>query len=287
MGWNRPTLTDSGGFQIFSLGSMVKIMDDGVIFSSHIDGTRVNLTPEKAINVQAALGSDIAMVLDQCPPGDAGKEDIQKAMERTTQWARRQISMPRKNGQALFGIVQGGTHSDLRREHLEEISQMPFDGIALGGLSVGEPVSEMYRILNEIAPLMPKDKPRYVMGIGTPENLLFAIENGIDMFDCVMPTRNARNGQAFIKGGKINIKQARFANDSLPLDPQCSCYTCKTFERRYLRHLFMSKEILIHRLLTIHNLTHYGDLTSGARNAIKNKTFKKFKEEWLAETEEY
>lgn len=281
MAWHGPTLTDSGGFQVFSLSDRAKITDDGVVFSSHIDGRRVNLTPERAVQIQSALGSDIAMILDECPPGDADRDTVQRAMDRTTLWAQRQINQKRAAGQALFGIVQGGTHEDLRKEHLEAISAMPFDGIALGGLSVGEPIPEMYRIFHTVGPIMPVDRPRYVMGVGTPADLLEAIENGIDMFDCVMPTRNARNGQAFVRGGKLNIKQARFAEDPSPLDPHCSCYTCRTFERRYLRHLFMSSELLIHRLLTIHNLHHFGDLTAGARASIKNKRFAQFKKSWL------
>ncbi|MCK9521727.1 MAG: tRNA guanosine(34) transglycosylase Tgt [Proteobacteria bacterium] len=281
MAWHGPTLTDSGGFQIFSLSARTKVTDDGVVFASHIDGQRVHLTPERAIAVQGALGSDIAMVLDECPPGDAPLSAIQRAMERTTRWAERQIDAPRPAGQALFGIVQGGTHTALRRQHLAQIADMPFDGIALGGLSVGEPIPEMYRIFAEIGPHMPAQRPRYVMGVGTPADLLTGIECGIDMFDCVMPTRNARNGQVFVRGGKLNIKHARFADDPAPLDPQCQCYTCRTFERRYLRHLFMSQELLIHRLLTLHNLQHYGDMTAQARQAIATGNFAAMKKDWL------
>lgn len=282
MAWKKPTLTDSGGFQVFSLSDRMKINDDGVIFASHIDGSRIALTPERAVEVQGKLGSDIAMILDECPPGNAPRKKVEDAMRRTTLWAHRQINVTRPKTQALFGIVQGSIHSDLRKLHLEEISALPFDGIALGGLSVGEPVEDMYRIFAEIGPLMPSERPRYVMGVGTPADLLEAIEQGIDMFDCVMPTRNARNGQAFLKGGKLNIKQARFLNDPLPLEPGCTCPTCTTYERRYLRHLFMSKELLIHRLLTIHNLHHYGELMAGARTAISNGNFAAFKKSWLA-----
>ncbi|MBN2803524.1 MAG: tRNA guanosine(34) transglycosylase Tgt [Deltaproteobacteria bacterium] len=285
MAWNAPTLTDSGGFQVFSLSDRVKIDDLGVKFSSHIDGAKIFLTPQKAIQIQRDLGSDIAMVLDVCPPGDAHPKEIRRAMELTSKWAKIQIECERKTGQALFGIVQGGTDETLRRDHLSEISDIPFDGIALGGLSVGEPTEDMYRIFHEIAPLMPKERPRYVMGVGTPGDLLEAIEQGVDIFDCVMPTRNARNGQAFVRGGKLNIKGAKFSNDSNPLDSKCNCYTCRTFERRYLRHLFTSGELLIHRLLSIHNLTHYGDMMQGAREAITQGTFNNFKKEWLTPVE--
>ncbi len=284
MGWNRPTLTDSGGYQVFSLGERVKITDDGVVFSSHIDGSRIELTPERAVAVQAALGSDIAMVLDECPSGTASKGEVVRAMERTTKWAKRQALCERGPGQALFGIVQGGIHEDLRLEHLETLAAMPFDGVALGGLSVGEPVEDMYRILRAVGPHMPKERPRYVMGIGTPDDLLEAISNGIDMFDCVMPTRNARNGQAFVPGGRINIKQAKYIDDKLPLDPGCPCPCCKGFTRRYLRHLFTVGEMLVLRLLTIHNLHHYGALTAAARKAIAENRFEQFKAARLSES---
>ncbi|MCP4599353.1 MAG: tRNA guanosine(34) transglycosylase Tgt [Proteobacteria bacterium] len=280
MGWHGPTLTDSGGYQIFSLGDRVKISDKGVIFSSHIDGSRVELTPEKAMEVQGALGSDIAMVLDECPPGTASREDVIRAMKRTTDWARRQSTVKRPTGQALFGIVQGGIDVSLRTEHLEELEDLGFDGLALGGLSVGEPIEEMYRVVSEIAPKMPSDKPRYLMGVGTPDDLLLAVENGIDMFDCVLPTRNARNGQAFIHGGRVSIKQAQYAEDSNPLETGCPCPCCTRFERRYLRHLFMVGEMLVSRLLTIHNLHHYGALMAGARRAIADGRFAEFKNGW-------
>ncbi len=280
MGWHGPTLTDSGGYQVFSLGERVKITDKGVVFSSHIDGTRIELTPERAIGVQGALGSDIAMVLDECPPATGSRKEIEKAMERTTAWARRQVELKRPEGQALFGIVQGGIHTDLRLTHLEEIAALPFDGVALGGLSVGEPIPEMYRVLKAVVPEMPGEKPRYLMGVGTPQDMLEAIEQGIDMFDCVMPTRNARNGQAFTRAGRINIKRAQYAEDPLPLEPGCPCPCCQKYERRYLRHLYMVGEMLISRLLTLHNLHHWGALTRGARKAIAEGTFKQFKETW-------
>jgi queuine tRNA-ribosyltransferase len=280
MGWRRPTLTDSGGYQVFSLGKRVKITDDGVLFSSHIDGAKINLTPRRAVEVQGALGSDIAMVLDECPPGTADRDTIQRAMDRTTTWARIQLEAPRPEGQALFGIVQGGIHTDLRLAHLDALAELPFDGIALGGLSVGEPIEEMYRVLDSVAHRMPKKRPRYLMGVGTPDDLLTAIGCGIDMFDCVMPTRNARNGQAFVRGGRINIKQARYIDDSRPLDPTCSCPCCARFERRYLRHLFTVGEMFVLRLLSIHNLTHFGALTAGARKAIREDRFDAFAKSW-------
>ena len=280
MGWNGPTLTDSGGFQIFSLGERVKISDDGVVFSSHIDGDRVELTPKRAIEIQAALGSDIAMVLDECPAGEASRKEVIRAVERTTLWAKDQVNVERANGQALFGIVQGGTHVDLRLAHLEELAQMDFDGIALGGLSVGEPVPEMYRVLGEVGPRMPADRPRYLMGVGTPDDILEAISCGVDMFDCVIPTRNARNGQAFVHGGRINIKQARYAEDPRPIEPGCECPCCSRFDRRYLRHLFLAGEMLVHRLLTLHNLHHYGECTARAREAIEEGGFEAFRKSW-------
>ncbi len=277
MGWHGPTLTDSGGFQVFSLGERVKISDDGVVFSSHIDGTREHLTPSRAVAIQAALGSDIAMVLDQCPSGTASREQIEVAMNRTTLWARAQEREPRARGQALFGIVQGGVHVDLRLRHLEELAPLAFDGMAIGGLSVGEPIVDMYRVLGELAPLMPADRPRYLMGVGTPDDILEAISHGVDMFDCVMPTRNARNGQAFVHGGRINIKQARYAEDPRPLEPGCECPCCQKFERRYLRHLFLVGEMLVSRLLTLHNLHHWGQCTAGARRAIGEGRFEEFR----------
>ncbi len=280
MGWHRPTLTDSGGYQVFSLGDRVKVTDAGVLFSSHIDGSRIELTPERAVLVQSALGSDIAMVLDECPPGTAERDDVRRAMDRTTGWAVRQLAVERTPGQALFGIVQGGIHVGLRLEHLEALRALDFDGLALGGLSVGEPIEEMYKVVSAVAPKMPVEKPRYLMGVGTPEDLLQAIGSGIDMFDCVMPTRNARNGQAFVHGGRINIKQAQYAEDPNPLEPGCTCPCCANYERRYLRHLFCVGEMLVLRLLSIHNLHHYGALTAGARAAIEQGRFSEFAAAW-------
>jgi len=280
MGWHGPTLTDSGGYQVFSLANRSVISDEGVVFSSHIDGNREKLTPERAIAVQAALGSDIAMVLDECPPATASPEEVVRAMERTTAWAKRQVNAERAPGQALFGIAQGGIDVGLRREHVAELAALGFDGLALGGLSVGEPVEEMHRVIADVAPRMPADRPRYLMGVGTPEDLLEGIEHGIDMFDCVMPTRNARNGQAFIRGGRLNLRQARYAEDPLPLEPGCDCPCCSRFERRYLRHLVNVGELLVLRLITQHNLHHYGSLMAGARAAIRDGEFAEFKKSW-------
>jgi queuine tRNA-ribosyltransferase len=268
MAWPRPILTDSGGFQVFSLAALGKIDDDGVTFRSHIDGAALRLTPERSIEIQATLGSDIAMAFDQCPPGDAPRAVIEAAMARTTAWAARSLAAPRAPGQALFGIVQGGIHVDLRRRHLAEIAALDFDGIALGGLSVGEAPAEMYRVLEAFAAELPADKPRYLMGVGTPDDLRQAIACGVDMFDCVMPTRNARNGQLFTSSGKVVISNAKYRLDPGPLDPECPCETCARYSRAYLRHLFMAQEILFMRLASLHNLTHYLRLVRALRAEI-------------------
>ena len=286
MAWPGPTLTDSGGFQAFSLGARVKITDEGVTFSSHLDGRRILLTPEEAARVQGLIGADIAMVLDECPPGTAERARIERAVARTTGWAKRALATPRPPGQALFGIVQGGTHVDLRLDHAAALAALPFDGLAIGGLSVGEPIPAMYEVLAALGPRLPKDRPRYLMGVGTPADLLTAIGHGVDMFDCVMPTRNARNGQAFVTGGRINIKQARYAEDPRPLEDGCPCPACRRFARRYLRHLFIAGEQLCGRLLTVHNLTHYARLTAGARAAIAEGRFAAFARQWLTPREE-
>jgi queuine tRNA-ribosyltransferase len=265
MGWDRPILTDSGGFQVFSLAALGKVDEDGVTFRSHIDGAPMRLTPEKSIEIQAALGSDIAMAFDECPPGEAPREVVERALARTTAWAARCLTAPRAPGQALFGIVQGGTDVGLRRRHLGEIAAMDFDGIALGGLSVGEAPAEMYRVLDEFAHELPADKPRYLMGVGTPDDLKRAIAAGVDMFDCVMPTRNARNGQLFTSAGKLVISNAKYRLDTGPIDPECPCEACTRYSRAYVRHLFMAQEILYMRLATLHNLTHYLRLVRAIR----------------------
>ncbi|MCC6875754.1 MAG: tRNA guanosine(34) transglycosylase Tgt [Sandaracinaceae bacterium] len=267
-GWPHAMLTDSGGFQVFSLARLNEIDDDGVTFRSHLDGRKLRLTPEESMRVQQLLGADVAMAFDECPPGGAERAVIEGAVRRTSAWARRSLAAPRERLQARFGIVQGGTYVDLRLSHLEELAAMEFDGLALGGFSVGEPIPEMYAALAEVAPRMPRDRPRYLMGVGTPYDLLEAIGRGIDLFDCVLPTRNARNGQALTWAGRVNLKQARHREDESPLDARCHCPTCRGFSRAYLHHLVRTAEMLGPRLLTHHNLWFYGALTREARAAI-------------------
>jgi queuine tRNA-ribosyltransferase len=279
MGWPHAMLTDSGGYQVFSLSELRKITDDGVTFRSHLDGAKKTLTPEESMRVQGLLGSDVAMVLDECPPGGAPRDVIEQAMRRTSAWARRSLAYPAPPGQARFAIVQGATHTDLRLAHLDDIASLPADGVALGGFSVGEPIEDMVRVLAEVAPKMPADRPRYLMGVGTPYDLLEAIGSGIDMFDCVLPTRNGRNGQALTWHGRVNIKQARHTEDESALDPECGCPVCTGHSRAYLRHLFNAEEMLGPRLLTQHNLWFYGDLTRRAREAIRAGRYATFARE--------
>ena len=282
MRWPHAMLTDSGGYQVFSLADLRTIDDDGVTFKSHLDGAKLRLTPEESMRVQALLGSDVAMVLDVCPPGGAERKVIEAAMRRTTAWAARCLASPAADGQARFGIVQGGAHVDLRIAHLEEIAALTFDGIALGGFSVGEPIPEMYRALSEIVPRLPADKPRYVMGVGTPYDLIHGMGTGVDLFDCVLPTRNARNGQALTWGGRVNLKQARHRDDESPIDALCECPVCTTYSRGYLRHLVIAKEMLAARLCTEHNLHFYGALTRAARAAIREQRYVAWAEETVA-----
>jgi queuine tRNA-ribosyltransferase len=266
--WPHAMLTDSGGYQAFSLSERRTVSEDGFVFQSHLDGSRHALTPEEAMRVQGLLGADIAMQLDICPPGDSTRPVLEEACRVTTRWARRCLAAKAPE-QAVFGIVQGGTDVKLRRAHAEELGALPFDGLALGGFSVGEPLEAMYEALGEVASALDAGRPRYLMGVGTPKDLLVAIGAGVDMFDCVLPTRNARNGQALTRRGKISIKQARYKLDPSPLDPECSCPTCTGgYSRGYLRHLFMAGEILVLRLLSLHNLHLYGQLVQGARQAI-------------------
>jgi queuine tRNA-ribosyltransferase len=269
MRWPHALLTDSGGYQVFSLAKHRTIDDDGITFRSHLDGSLHRLTPEEAMRVQALLGSDIAMVLDECPPGGAPREVVERAMTRTTNWAVRCLRTQPAQGQARFGIVQGGTERDLRLSHLATIAELPFDGVALGGFSVGEPSEQMYALIDDIAPAMPADRPRYLMGVGTPADLLRALSSGIDLFDCVLPTRNARNGQALTWGGRVNLRQARHRDDQRALDPGCNCPVCVTYSRAYLRHLFKADEMLGPRLLSLHNLHFYGALMRKAREMIR------------------
>ena len=267
--WDRPILTDSGGFQVFSLAKLNDIDDDGVTFRSHIDGSKHRLTPEVSMAIQAALGSDIAMVFDQCPPGDADDATHELALARTTAWAKRSLAAPHAPGQAVFGIVQGGIDTARRLRHMAEITALDFDGHALGGLAVGESIADTYRILDEVAHLLPANRPRYLMGVGTPTDLEKGIAAGIDMFDCVMPTRNARNGYLFVQSGpRVNIPNAANRLDLGPIDPECPCATCRTHSRAYLRHLYLAKEILYARLATLHNLTFYARHVRAIRDRI-------------------
>src|SRR5688572_9094362 len=294
IGWNRPILTDSGGYQIFSLAARRVIREEGAEFQSHLDGSRHVLTPERAVDIQARLGSDIAMVLDECLSYPASRDDAARSMQLSLRWARRcrerftglrdrdvQVSNP---GQAQFGIVQGGVFQDLRDESAAGTVQTGFEGYAIGGLSVGEPVEVMYAITEQTARQLPADRPRYLMGAGTPEDLVESVARGIDMFDCVMPTRNARNGQLFTSEGRINIKNARYAEDDRPLDRACGCYTCRHHSRAYLRHLYLAGEMTAGALNTLHNLTFYLDTMRRIRDAIAFRTFDTFRQGFLRST---
>lgn len=270
MRWDRPILTDSGGFQVFSLAGLRKLSEDGVAFSSHLDGSKHFFTPEKAVSIQRNLGSDIMMALDECVPYGADYHYTKNSLGLTTRWAERcrKAYAPGSGDQLLFGITQGGFFKDLREESIRQISDIPFDGFALGGLSVGEPKAEMLDMLYHCAPLLPAGQARYLMGVGTPLDILRGIEAGIDMFDCVLPSRNARNGTLFTSQGKVNIKRAQYKEDDTALDPECQCYTCRTFSRAYLRHLYHAQELLSYRLNTIHNLAFFLRVVTEARAAI-------------------
>ena len=282
MAWDGPVLTDSGGFQVFSLrDTIVKADDEGVTFRSVYDGTAERFTPESAAAIQAALGSDIAMCLDVCPPADSTRGELEQAVRRTGLWAARQAAAPRAEGQLRFGIAQGGTDRELRTRSIEEIAALGFDGNALGGLAVGEERQAMFDTVEWAAPLLPSDRPRYFMGIGDPEALLEVIERGIDMFDCVLPTRLGRTGTALTRDGRINLKNARWARDEGPLDPDCGCPACSRFTRAYLRHLVNQNELLGLRLLSLHNLQLLLDLTAGARQAIQRGSFRHYKQNAL------
>lgn len=299
IGWSRGLLTDSGGFQVWSLGALRRITEEGVEFRSHIDGSLHSLSPEVSMEVQAALGSDIVMVFDECAPGQAANEEARRSMERTARWARRsrlKFNELQQQGmdaglvaeraslsgaQALFGIVQGATHLDLRLESLARTVEVGFDGYALGGLSVGEEERVMYDVVEQIAPRMPHDRPRYLMGVGTPENLVESVARGVDMFDCVLPTRNGRTGQAWTSGGKLNIKNARWARDLRPLDERCDCLVCRRHSRAYLRHLYVAGEMLGGMLLTHHNLAFFLDTMRRVRQAIRFGDFAKFRREFF------
>jgi queuine tRNA-ribosyltransferase len=271
MKWDKPILTDSGGFQVFSLAHMRKISDEGVEFTSHIDGAKHFLTPESVLDIQTALGSDIMMPLDECVAYPCSKKEAKKALERTTTWARQSKAVIRssRSGQGtLFGIVQGGTYKDLRKQSAEEIAEIDFPGYAIGGLSVGEPQNEMFEMLDAVTDILPDDKPRHLMGVGYAPDILGAIELGADLFDCVIPTRLARHGAFLTYDGKVNIRQARFEKDFTPIDPECDCYTCKNFTKAYIRHIFGAREILALHLLTIHNLRFFMRMLQKVRNEI-------------------
>ena len=271
--WPHTIVTDSGGFQAFSLAKNTRASEHGFEFASHLDGTKMMLSPEEAMRVQGLLGSDIAMQLDVCPPGGSPRPELVQAVERTTRWAERCLKA-RVPEQAVFGIVQGSTDVELRLQHLEALAKLPFDGLALGGFSVGEPIPEMYRALGEVAHRMPADRPRYLMGVGMPSDILTAVRHGIDMFDCVIPTRNARNGQVFTWEGKITIKNARYREDARPLEEECQCSACRGgYSRAYLRHLYLIGEILALRMLSDHNLHFYARLMAAARAAIVRGDF--------------
>ncbi len=277
MHWQRPILTDSGGFQIYSLRQLATISEEGATFRSHLDGSTRFLGPEEAVAVQEALGSDVMMVLDTCIPYPASRDEARRATELSNRWAARCRKAQRDTGQLLFAIVQGGMYGDLRRMAAEELVAIGFDGYAIGGLSVGEPRPQMYDIAEQTAALLPGDQPRYLMGVGTPEDLVEGVWRGIDMFDCVMPTRNARNGMLFTSFGRIVIKNARYADDDQPVDPACTCYTCRHYSRAYLRHLYMAREILAPVLNSIHNLHYIVGLVRRLRRAIEEDRLAAFR----------
>ncbi|MCE2502772.1 MAG: tRNA guanosine(34) transglycosylase Tgt [Chlorobi bacterium] len=287
MNWDRPILTDSGGFQVFSLKELRKISEEGVEFKSHIDGSPHLFTPENVIETERVIGSDIAMVLDECPPAQSDKPHHRQAMERSMRWAKRAahhhrtLPFPYGHQQFLFGITQGGTYKDLRKESALKLREISFDGYAIGGLAVGEATEEMYETTEFTASLLPTDRPRYLMGVGTPQDLLESVARGIDMFDCAMPTRNARNGTIFTSYGKLNIRNATYKEDNSPLDPNCSCETCTNYSRGYIRHLFNVDEITGLTLTTIHNIDFYLRLMEGTREAIQEGRYRSWMERKL------
>ncbi len=280
--WPHAIVTDSGGFQAFSLAQRMRASENGFEFASHLDGKKMLLSPEEAMRVQGLLGSDIAMQLDVCPPGGAPRADLVQAVDRTTRWAERCLAA-RVPEQGVFGIVQGGTDTELRLSHAETLAKLPFDGLALGGFSVGEPIPDMYRALAVVGPALPAERPRYLMGVGMPSDILTAVGHGIDMFDCVIPTRNARNGQLFTWDGKIVIKNARYRDDARPLEEGCGCAACRGgYSRAYLRHLYLAGEILVLRLLSQHNLHFYARLMTEVRSTIVEGNFARWAREKLS-----
>jgi queuine tRNA-ribosyltransferase len=283
--WERPILTDSGGFQVYSLGAMRKITEQGVHFRAPTDGARVFMGPEESMRIQRELGSDVVMIFDECTPYPATEQEARASMELSLRWAARSRQAHAGNPNALFGIVQGGVFTDLRARSLEGLMELGFDGYAVGGLSVGEPPEDRWRVLDFLAPRLPADRPHYLMGVGTPEDIVEAVRRGIDMFDCVLPTRNARNGHLFTHSGVVRIRNAVHERDTGPLDPACDCYTCRNYSRSYLRHLARCNEILGARLNTIHNLFYYQTLMRDIRGAIGQGTFERFRADFYAARE--
>ena len=281
MNWTQPILTDSGGFQVFSLSNLNTVTDEGVEFRSHVDGARCFISPEKSMEIQMDLGSDIIMAFDECPPHPLPREKLLESMERTQHWLVRSKKAMTKKESLLFGIVQGGVDLQLRRRSLEQVSSVSLSGYALGGLSVGEPIEMMHELVRVIGPEMPTHRPRYLMGVGTPLDLILSVDSGIDMFDCVIPTRTARNGTLYTWQGPIHIKRAEYKEDPSPLDPECTCYTCKNYSKAYLRHLFTCGEILSSRLNTIHNLHFYLNLMTQSRQAILSGKWESFRDRCL------
>lgn len=288
MNWDRPILTDSGGFQVFSLAGLRNIKEEGVYFSSHIDGRKIFMGPEESMQIQSNLASTIAMAFDECIENPCEKEYARESVARTVRWLKRckaeldrlnQLPETINQQQMLFGINQGSTYDDLRIEHMKQIAELDLDGYAIGGLAVGESTEEMYHVIETVEPFMPKDKPRYLMGVGTPSNILEAVDRGVDFFDCVMPSRNARHGTIFTSLGMVNILNAKYERDETPLDPNCGCHTCRNFSKAYLRHLFKAKEMLAMRLSVIHNLYFYNHLMKEIRAALSAGTFAQFKKE--------
>ena len=279
-GWNGAVLTDSGGYQIFSLGVLREIREDGVLFQSHIDGSRHFLTPEKVIRIQENIGADIIMCLDECIPYPSSYEYTKSSVGLTSRWARRCKEAKKPDDSMLFGIVQGGFYKDLRLKSAKELIDMDFNGYALGGLSVGEPKSIMWEMIDTVVDVLPPNKPKYLMGVGFPEDIVEGVYRGIDMFDCVIPTRHARNGSLFTREGRINIKHARYTNDESPIDERCTCYTCRTFSRAYLRHLFVSHELSSYFLNTVHNIFYYNNLLKTIREALQTGSFEAFYEQF-------
>jgi queuine tRNA-ribosyltransferase len=288
--WSGPFLTDSGGYQVFSLTALRKLTEEGVAFRSHLDGSAHLLSPERSMEIQRNLGADVVMAFDECPPYPAERDAVAAATLRTARWAARSrdafLRLGSRHGheQLLFGIVQGGVHLDLREQSARAIAALDFPGLAVGGLSVGEPKDEMMRVLDHLDPILPEGKPRYLMGVGTPEDLLDGVARGIDMFDCVMPTRNARNGQLFTRAGKLSIRNARYRDDPRPPDPACACFTCRTVSRAYLRHLHLAKEMSAATYATIHNLHHYLDMMRRVRESIVLGRFEEFRQEMRSVT---